>query len=205
MPDNNLPGSSTTVYDHLRGNKYFSRSSPPQLARTSHVGPLTLLGPGVSISQDARVWSSTLGTNCIVGQGSVVSDSYLWDDVLIEAGCVVEGSILGRGVKVLKGSRIERGCLVADGVVVGPDARLRRLTRVSTKRAEIKRPAEEDSEDEDSELEDVEEGGCLAMSSSVPFTSSNWYLSTNSPPPRTSGRTVQWDCMARRGSRVRGR
>lgn len=158
MPDNNLPGSSTTIYEHLRGNKYFSRASPPQLARTSYVGPLTLLGPGVSISQDARVSSSVLGSNCIINQGAVVSDSYLWDDVHVEAGCVVEGSILGRGVKVLKGSRIERGCLVADGVVVGPDARLRRLARVSAKRGSVKRPVEDDDEEEDSELEDVEAG-----------------------------------------------
>lgn len=76
----------------------------------------------------------------------------------MEAGCVVEGSILGRGVKVLKGSRIERGCLVADGVVVGPDARLRRLARVSAKRGSVKRPVEDDDEEEDSELEDVEAG-----------------------------------------------
>lgn len=153
VPDNNYPGSASTSYEHTRGNKYLSVVTPPQLARTSQIGALTLLGPGTSIASDARIVRSVLGANCVLGMGAVVTDSVLWDGVRVETGAVVEGSVLGNGVTVLKGSRIERGCLVADGVVVGPEARLRRLTRVSGKRKAV-----EDEESEDSEIEEVEAG-----------------------------------------------
>ena len=77
----------------------------------------------------------------------------------VESECVVDGAILGKGVKVLRGSRIEKGCLVADGVVLGPGANLKRLTRVSAKRAgKSKSVVEDEDEDEDSEIEDVEAG-----------------------------------------------
>ncbi|KAH8117331.1 nucleotide-diphospho-sugar transferase [Phellopilus nigrolimitatus] len=155
VPDDNYPGSASTSYEHVRGNKYLSLASPPQLARTSHVGPLTLLGPGTSIAADARVSGSVLGANCVLGQGAVVTDSILWDDVRVEHGCVVEGSVLGRGVVVLAGSRVDRGCLIADGVVIGPEARVKRLTRVSRKRRTVGEGGKAD-EDEDEELEDVE-------------------------------------------------
>ncbi|KAI5122066.1 hypothetical protein M0805_006049 [Coniferiporia weirii] len=151
VPDDNHPGSSSTSYEYMRGNRYLSLSPPPQLARTSRVEPLTQLGPGAFIAADARVARSVLGAHCKLEQGAVVTDSFLWDGVRVEAGCVVEGSVLGKGVTVLRGSRIERGCLIADGVVVGPEARLKALTRVSMRRDLL-----EGAEDVDDELEDVE-------------------------------------------------
>ncbi|EJD05818.1 nucleotide-diphospho-sugar transferase [Fomitiporia mediterranea MF3/22] len=151
VPDNNYPGTSSISYEHTRGNKYLSVSSPPQLARTSHIGPLTLLGPGTSIASDARVVRSVLGENCFLEQGSSVTDSILWDDVRVEQGAIVEDSVLGKGVTVLRGSRIDRGCLISDGVVVGPEARLKKLTRVSQKLGTT-----QDTEEDREELESVE-------------------------------------------------
>ena len=79
---------------------------------------------------------------------------------------MIEESIIGENVKIGDGSRIERGCLVADGVVLGKNARLGPFDRVSKKR-EIEGKAtkgkehededdDEEEEEEDSELEDVE-------------------------------------------------
>jgi translation initiation factor eIF-2B subunit epsilon len=61
-------------------------------------------------------------------------------------------------VHVKEGTVVEKGCLVADEVVVGPKGLLKEFERVS-KRIE-KPPADSgaDDEDEDSELEDVGEG-----------------------------------------------
>lgn len=154
MPDDNHPGSASTSYEHLRGNKYLSLSSPPQMARTSFVGSLTMLGPDVAITSDAHVSGSVLGARCVIGQGAVVTDSILWDGVKVEAGAIVQGSVLGRGVTVLKGSKIEKGCLIADEVVLGPNAKLKRFTRVSRRR-EANEEAGEDDEDED-DLDEIE-------------------------------------------------
>lgn len=122
--------------------------SPPQLARTSHIGPLTLLGPGTSIASDALIDRSVLGANCVIGQGARVTDSILWDDVQVEQGAVVEGSVLGKGVTILKDSRIDRGCLISDEVVIGPNARLAKLSRVSPRPD----PGNEDEDDEEVEV-----------------------------------------------------
>ncbi|KAL5533149.1 GCD6 [Sanghuangporus sanghuang] len=148
VPDDNYPGSSSTSYEHTRGNKYLSIISPPQLARTSHIGPMTLLGPSTSIASDAHVARSVLGANCVIGQGASVTDSILWDGVQIEQGAIVEGSVLGKGTTILKDSRIERGCLIADGVVIGPNARLNNLSRVSQR-------IHPDRDHEDDELVEV--------------------------------------------------
>ncbi|KAL5529232.1 hypothetical protein ACEPAG_5217 [Sanghuangporus baumii] len=148
VPDDNYPGSSSTSYEHTRGNKYISIISPPQLARTSHIGPMTLLGPSTSIASDAHVVRSILGANCVIGQGANVADSILWDGVQVEQGAIVEGSVLGKGTTILKDSRVERGCLIADGVVVGPNARLGKLSRVSQR-------IDPDKDDEDDELVEV--------------------------------------------------
>jgi hypothetical protein len=69
---------------------------------------------------------------------------------------------------VLEGSTIEKGCLVADGVVIGPKAVLQAFDRVSRKkegRSGIRGGADEDvseedddDDDEDSELGDLDQG-----------------------------------------------
>lgn len=126
------------------------------MARTSVVGPLTMLGPDTSITSDAHVAGSVLGARCTVGQGAVVTDSILWDDVKVEAGAIIQGSVLGRGVTVLRGSKIERGSLVADGVIVGPNAKLKKFSRVSRRRG-VGEEADDEGED-DEELEEIESG-----------------------------------------------
>ncbi len=66
------------------------------------VGTDTLLEPGVQLLGKTRV-----GQRCAIRTGSLISDSVLADDVVVEPYCVVAASRLGRGV------------------VLGPFARLR--------------------------------------------------------------------------------
>lgn len=93
--------------------------------------------------------ASVLGQRCIVGAGSVVRNSYLFDGAVVGPNCVVEHSIIGSGVQIKERTRVERGCLIADGVVVGPQATLKPFSRLSKRR--------QDSDDEDEEFEDAEE------------------------------------------------
>ena len=62
-------------------------------------------------------------------------------------------------VHVKEGTVVEKGCLIADEVVIGPKGLLKEFERVS-KRIE-KPPTASDADDEDSELEDVDEGRYL--------------------------------------------
>ncbi|KAG1782724.1 nucleotide-diphospho-sugar transferase [Suillus placidus] len=147
VPDDNHPGGHS--YEHLRGNKYIAKDNSVILSRTCKIGNNTLIGSKSQIADNAQVTASVLGQRCIVGAGSIVRNSYLFDGAVIGPNCVVEHSIIGSGVHIKESTRVERGCLIADGVVVGPQAKLVPFSRLSKRR--------EDSDEEDEEFEDAEE------------------------------------------------
>lgn len=77
--------------------------------------------------------------------GSVVRNSYLFDGVVVGLNCVIERSIVGTGVQIKERSWVERGCLIADKVTIGPEARLEPFQKLLRKCQDD----EEDDEDED--------------------------------------------------------
>ncbi|KAG1891245.1 nucleotide-diphospho-sugar transferase [Suillus subluteus] len=141
VPDDNHPGGHS--YEHLRGNKYIAKDNSVILSRTCKIGNNTLIGSKSQIADNAQVIASVLG------QRLVVRNSYLFDGAVVGPNCVVEHSIIGSGVHIKEHTRVERGCLIADGVVVGPQAKLAPFSRLSKRR--------QDSDEEDEEFEDAEE------------------------------------------------
>ncbi|PCH38105.1 nucleotide-diphospho-sugar transferase [Wolfiporia cocos MD-104 SS10] len=146
VPDNNHPGDHS--YEHLRGNKYIAKDNSVNLSRTCKVGSNTLIGAHSSIADNASVSSSVIGQRCTIGPGAVLSGAYVFDDTHIGANVHVEASIIGARVRIGEGSTIRAGCLIADGVVLGKNARLEKFARVSQKRAEL---AASDADEEDEE------------------------------------------------------
>nr|VWO98676.1 Ribosomal RNA small subunit methyltransferase B (EC (16S rRNA m5C967 methyltransferase) (rRNA (cytosine-C(5)-)-methyltransferase RsmB) [Ganoderma boninense] len=158
VPDDNHPGGH--LYEHLRGNKYIAKDNSVSLSRTCKIGNNTLIGSHTVISANASVHASVIGQRCTIGPGAVLRDAYIFDDTHVGAGAVVEGSIIGARVTLGDGARVPRGCLIADGVAIGANAKLRKFERVS-KRREVRPSREEDGsdgddEESDSELEEVE-------------------------------------------------
>jgi translation initiation factor eIF-2B subunit epsilon len=93
-----------------------------------------------------------IGQHCTIGTGSVVRDCYIFDGTSIGPGCVIERSIIGTGVSIKENSRVNKGCLVSDGVVLGPMAVLKPFEKVSAKRTSLTNVEGE----EDSDLEEIE-------------------------------------------------
>ncbi|KAF8136711.1 nucleotide-diphospho-sugar transferase [Boletus edulis] len=164
VPDDNHPGHS---YEHLRGNKYIAADGSVVLSRTCKVGNQTLIGSKSQIADNAQIVASVLGQRCVIGAGSVVRHSYLFDGVVVGPSCVVEHSIIGAGAQIKEASRVERGCLIADKVIIGPGARMEPFQKLLKKcqdgRAEGEEEEEEEgeeeeaNEDEDDEADDEEE------------------------------------------------
>ncbi|KAG7452606.1 nucleotide-diphospho-sugar transferase [Guyanagaster necrorhizus] len=152
VPDDNHPGGH--LYEHTRGNKYIAKGSTVTLARTSTVGNNTLMGCRTQILEDVQIKSSVIGRDCIIGAGSIIADSYIFDGTSIGPECVVEQSIIGEGVIIKHNSRIVRGCLLGDEVIVGPGAVLQPFERLSKKRDPEE--VDENEEEEDSDLEEIE-------------------------------------------------
>lgn len=84
----------------------------------------------------------------------------LWDGVIIDAGVTINQCILGERVHVKENTTIEKGCLIADGVVLGPNAHITPFTRVSARPHKKQRTQTSDEEvvSEDSDLEDILNG-----------------------------------------------
>ncbi|KAJ7452519.1 nucleotide-diphospho-sugar transferase [Mycena galericulata] len=152
VPDDNHPGGH--VYRHTRGNKYIAADNSVNLARTSKIGNNTLIGASTKIHENAQITGSVIGQNCIIGAGTIIDGSYIFDGTVIGPQCVVKRSIIGAGVTIKEKTRIEKGCLVGDGVMVGPLAVLDPFERLS-KRRDQTALAEEEEED-DSDIDEIE-------------------------------------------------
>jgi len=99
-----------------------------------------------------------LGQQCTIGAGSVIQNSYLFDGVVVGPNCTIEHSILSAGVQIKDGSRVERGCLVGDGVVVGPGARLLPFERLSRRLQDVEDSDPDEGESEENDDEEDEDG-----------------------------------------------
>lgn len=65
---------------------------------------------------------------------------------------MIERSIVGAGVQIKERSWVERGCLIADKVTIGPEARLEPFQKLLRKCQDD----EEDDEDEDEDIDEIE-------------------------------------------------
>ncbi|KAJ3516892.1 hypothetical protein NLJ89_g845 [Agrocybe chaxingu] len=127
VPDDNHPGGH--IYDHTRGNRYIAKDNTVVLARTCNIGTNTLIGSLTKVSDNVTIIASVIGQNCTIGPGSTISNSYIFENAVVGANCTIERSIIGADVTIKDGSSVPRGCLIADGVVLGPNATLAPLER----------------------------------------------------------------------------
>ncbi|EST08731.1 Bacterial transferase hexapeptide repeat [Kalmanozyma brasiliensis GHG001] len=121
------------------------------LSRTCQLGTHTLVGSQSEIGDKASLQQSVLGSNVKVASRTAISGSYIWDNAAIGADCTIERSIIGKNVRILDGVKINKGCIVADGCVVGPNVELAAFSRIANKKYRA------DDFDSDSEEEDQDD------------------------------------------------
>ena len=76
----------------------------------AEVAPDAFLGPGTVVGPGSRI-----------GAGCRITDSIL-NGAVLESGCTVEGSLLEKGVHLGRNVRLEGGCVLSEGVTVGPES-----------------------------------------------------------------------------------
>jgi mannose-1-phosphate guanylyltransferase len=97
----------------------------------SAVIPPVFVGRNVRVAPDAKIGPYTvLGDDCEVGSGAVVSDSLLWDGVIVEPAASLDWAIvasrarIGSGSVVGKGSVIGHDAAIAPNTITGENARI---------------------------------------------------------------------------------
>jgi len=63
--------------------------------------PPFLMGRECDVGTGARIGPmAVVGHRCVIGNGSIIEGSVLWDDVTVGAGSRVSGSIVGHGTSI---------------------------------------------------------------------------------------------------------
>ena len=133
--------------------------------RTCSIGNNTLIGSSTQVNENTCIAASVIGRDCIIGAGTTIRDSYIFEGTVVGSDCVIERSIIGANVTIKDQTRVSKGCLVGDGVIVGPSAVLRAFERLSKRPDENEKRQMEEDEDVDSDLEDVEASAFRSWSS----------------------------------------
>ena len=117
--------------------------------RTCKIGNNSLIGSSTRLGDGTQVIASVVGKHCTIGDGSVVRHSYIFDGTSIGPGCVIEHTIVGTDVIVKANCKVDRGCLIGDGVVIGPNVHLQAFERLSVRQ-------DKNEDGGDSDLEEAE-------------------------------------------------
>ncbi|KAI9633264.1 nucleotide-diphospho-sugar transferase, partial [Dioszegia hungarica] len=144
-PDLNEPGG--TQYELRAGNVYIARDNV-MLSRTTTIRGPALIGPASSLQSNTSILRSTLGTLTTLGPNSSITDSYIFDNVLVGSHCHLDNCIIGKDVVIADDVTVGRGALVGDGVKLGKGVQVPPWTRVGRERW---RPEGWEEGDEDQE------------------------------------------------------
>jgi translation initiation factor eIF-2B subunit epsilon len=145
VPD--LPKLQDACSRAVHMGRYIYREDNVRIARSARIGNGVVLGSGTVVEENAYVVHSVLGHNCVIGAGARVEESHLWAGVRIMENSRVQSSILCDKVVVKANAVVQRGCVLAFGVVVGEGINLPQYTRLSRicKKAKGSGGADEDS------------------------------------------------------------
>uniref|UniRef100_A0A2P2KMH8 Uncharacterized protein MANES_09G159400 n=1 Tax=Rhizophora mucronata TaxID=61149 RepID=A0A2P2KMH8_RHIMU len=120
------------------------RASEIEQSRSSHIGPLTVIGKGTTIGNNSMILNSVIGKGCVIGSNVSVVGSYIWDNVTIEDGCELKHAIVCDGVIIKSGAVLEPGVVLSFKVVIGQQFVVPAYSKVSL----LPQPTQQDSDEE---------------------------------------------------------
>lgn len=163
VPDNT---QLTDSYSYGRRNIYLA--SHVQLAFSCELKEDVVIGPSSSVGAGTTITHSSIGCNCTIGKNVNIVGCYIWDNVVIGDGCVINKSILSDNVELKAGVTVEPGSIVSFNVVIGTNFIVKSGSRLTTS-IHSTLPTGDGWEDEGSEsvshskpvdsVEEVGEGG----------------------------------------------
>lgn len=95
--------------------------------------PPVFIGRDVRIAAGAQVGPyAVLGDGCRIESGAHVRDSLLWDNVVVESGASIDGSIIASRAHIGAHAVVKPGSVVGHESQIGPDSTVEENARVAT-------------------------------------------------------------------------
>ncbi|XP_062260619.1 translation initiation factor eIF-2B subunit epsilon [Platichthys flesus] len=151
-PEANFTDQEGRSCTFSRHNVY--RGSGVSLGQGSQMEENVLIGCDTSIGANCHISNSIIGNNCTIGDNVVLNHAYLWNKVHIASNVEISQSVVCDKAEVKEGVTLNKQCVLAYDVVIGPNVSLPEGTVVS-----MHHPEEEEEEDDDEFLSDDAEVG----------------------------------------------
>ncbi|XP_026230471.1 translation initiation factor eIF-2B subunit epsilon [Anabas testudineus] len=146
-PEANFTDNEGRSCTYSRHNVY--RGSGVSLGHGSQMEENVLIGCDTSIGANCHISNSVIGNSCTIGDNVVLDHAYIWNNVHIASNVVIRQSVVCDKVEVKEGVTLNKQCVLAYNVVIGPKISLPEGTVVS-----MHHPEEEEEDDDDEFLSD---------------------------------------------------
>lgn len=150
-PEANFTDQEGRSCTYSRHNVY--RGSGVSLGHGSQMEENVLIGCDTSIGANCHISNSVIGNNCTIDDNVVLDHAYIWNDVHIASNVTICQSVVCDKVIVKKGVQLNKQCVLAYNVVIGPNISLPEGTVLS-----MHHPEEEEEEDDEFLSDDAEVG-----------------------------------------------
>uniref|UniRef100_A0A3B3WR91 Translation initiation factor eIF2B subunit epsilon n=1 Tax=Poecilia mexicana TaxID=48701 RepID=A0A3B3WR91_9TELE len=151
-PESNFTDQEGRSCTYSRHNVY--RGSGVSLGHGSQMVENVLIGCDTSIGANCCISNSIIGDNCTIGDNVTLDHAYIWNDVHIASNVAIRQSVVCDKAEVKEGVTLNKQCVLAYNVVIGPNMSLPEGTVVS-----MHHPDEEEEDDADEFLSDDAEVG----------------------------------------------
>lgn len=150
-PEANFTDQEERCCTYSRHNVY--RGSGVSLGHGSQMEENVLIGSETSIGANCHISNSVIGNNCTIGDNVVLDHAYIWNNVHIASNVTIIQSVLCDRVIVKEGVKLNKQCVLAYNVVIGPNISLPEGTVLS-----MHHPEEEEEDDDEFLSDDAEVG-----------------------------------------------
>uniref|UniRef100_A0A8K9VBB3 Translation initiation factor eIF2B subunit epsilon n=1 Tax=Oncorhynchus mykiss TaxID=8022 RepID=A0A8K9VBB3_ONCMY len=151
-PEANFTDQQGQGCTHSRHNVY--RGAEVSLGHGSQMEENVLIGRDTSIGANCHISNSVIGNNCTIGDNVVLDRAHMWNNVHVSSNVEIHQSVVCDGAVVKEAVRLNKQCVLAYNVVIGPNLSLPEGTVVS-----MHHPEEEEEDDDDEFLSDDQEVG----------------------------------------------
>ncbi|XP_061747243.1 translation initiation factor eIF-2B subunit epsilon [Nerophis ophidion] len=144
-PESNFPDQKGWSCTYSRHNVY--RGTGVSLGHGSQMEENVLIGCDTSVGANCFISNSVIGNHCTIGDNVTLDHAYIWNNVQVASNVLISHSVVCDKAEVKEGVKLNKQCVLAYNVVIGPHISLPEGTVVS-----MHHPAEEEEEEDDDEF-----------------------------------------------------